>query len=234
MFDFFKYALKMHKTNKQRKKRISFLFKGGYYIFFKDKICRFTFKNMKMIGFFKSLFFVYHISDQGVKKEYLIDANVKTGTMKHAVITDSKCYLVFKEQKQYLRFKKNYSENIGHFNYPIIAPTSYDDDLLYVTEPFAKGRPLTKEEIPQLLRFLLKLFADQPFVTRDDNDIIYYIQHSDPLPGNSLIDDNGNIIFIDLDSITSRPALSDFFNIIFRTQKKEVIFNFHYIYYLKH
>lgn len=218
MFDRFRYALALRRENQRRLKRISFLFQGGTYIFWQDKICKRTKANRKAVGLLKSLFFSYHVSGKGIKKEGLVEAVVKTGTFKHAVLSGRYCYLVFKQQKDYLSFRKNYFENVSCFNYPAVHPLSCNDDLFYVVSPIAIGRVPKSEELPQVLRVLLKLFEEQRVVKKDENGILYYVQHNDPLPGNSMFDEKGNIFFIDLDGIASKPALSDFFNLICRTQ----------------
>ena len=218
MFNRVKTIFALRANNKKRLKRISFLFKGGYYIFLRDRICRLNAINVKSVGFLRSLFFIYRVSNKGVKKEQLIKARVITGSYKHAVISDKLCYLVFKEQSDYFIFRKNYFDNIEHFNYPCISPILCEDVLFYVVEPIASGRTLKYDEIPELLHTLLKLFENQSFVMKDEKDILYYVQHGDSLPYNSVMDGEGNIVFIDLDSIASRPALYDFFNVICRTQ----------------
>lgn len=218
MFDRLRYVLALRRENKQRLKRISFLFQGGNYLFWHDRICKRTKANKKAVGFLKSLLFSYRVSEKGIKKEDLVEAVVKTGTFKHAVLSDRYCYLVFKRQADYLSFRKNYSENAPYFNYPAVHPLSCNDDLFYVVLPIATGRAPKPEELPQLLRVLLKLFEEQQVVKKDENGILYYVQHNDPLPGNSMIDEKGNIFFLDLDGIASNPALSDFFNLICRTQ----------------
>ena len=214
-----KRIINLRYDNKQCIQRVSFLFKQGYYIFSydNDKVYRLSLKNIKKTGLLKSLLFLYYVSNKGQKKEKLIAATIKSGTAKHAVISDSYCYLVFKQPEKYLLFKKNYFDNIESFNYPAIRPISYNDDLLYIIEPVAKGRTLKDEELPKLLLFLLELFKSQQQFNKDENGIIHYVQHNDTLPGNALIDEKGNMIFIDLDVITSRPALFDFFNTICRT-----------------
>ena len=158
MFHRFQQALALRRYNKQRLNRISFLFQSGYYIFWQDQICKFTLANIKTIGFFKALFFTYHVPNRIPKKEELEHAVVKTGTFKHAVISESYCYLVFKQPKQYWAFRENYFKNIEFFNYPAIRPISCHDDLFYIVEPKVQGRSLTTEELPRLLAFLLKLF----------------------------------------------------------------------------
>lgn len=220
MFKRLKEIIHLRYDNKLCIKRVSFLFKRGYYIFSydNDKVYRLSVKNIRKIGLFKSLLFLYHISGKGPKQEELTSATIRSGTAKHAVISDSYCYLVFKQPEKYLLFKNNYFDNIEFFNYPAIRPISYNDDLLYVIEPVAKGRTLTDREIPKLLLFLLELFKNQQQFTKDENGVIYYVQHNDTLPGNVLTDEKGSMVFIDLDGITNRPALFDFFNTICRTQ----------------
>ena len=217
MFESIKRILALRTDNKRRLKRISFLFEGGYYIFWRDKICKFNRSNIKAIGLIKSLFFFYHISKKERKEECLTDAKVLSGSFKHAVITESDCFLVFKERQAYYSAKKNYNENIDRFNYPCVRPTSFCDDLYYIKEPKASGRPLTTEDLPLLLKTLLLLFGKQEFVRRDGDGVLFYVQHDDALPGNSWSDERGELFFVDIDNITERAALSDFFNVILRS-----------------
>ncbi|GEM_PF-5438068 len=225
MFYFFKRMLDRRKKNKQRLKYISFLFKGGYYIFWQDTICRLTPANINSIGLLRSLLFLYRIPKKEIKKEHLVSACVKTGNFKHAVISEKYCYLVFKQKKHYYNSKKNYFSNINSFNYPTVHPFSYYDDLLLVIEPKVDGRPLKTEELPQLLAYILELFKRQSHAEKDENGIIHYVQHNDPLPGNSLILKDGSIFFVDLDGIMKKPALCDFFNVICRTQGFDLLLN---------
>ncbi|MBR1600125.1 MAG: hypothetical protein IJ677_00950, partial [Alphaproteobacteria bacterium] len=117
---------------------------------------------LKPLDYFGRCFFVIMLKTKGKNK--LTEALVKTGSYKHAVLSDGLCYLSYKDMAYYVESKRKYYSNIDKFNYPCVKPIAYVDECCCVIQPIASGRQLTKEDVYHLLKSLLSYFRNQKFI----------------------------------------------------------------------